>query len=180
MRFGCVVHPNCHLNEPMNKSPDLVAQALRPGALLQDEHNAIDAIVHAAYTATVELPVLSQAMQQLLRHFYLEEAIMFPPLLEAGLVMPVMVMQREHGEMWPFWERLVAACDTGTLDAAAKRQAHNLYLRLRVHNPKEEEVVYAAADKYVVEHPDATMVADLQRAVVPVGWKCTAVTQIPA
>ncbi|HEY3459830.1 MAG TPA: hypothetical protein VGL52_03315 [Casimicrobiaceae bacterium] len=35
------------------------------------------------------------------RHAYVEHEILLPPLMKAGLVMPVLVMKREHAQMWP-------------------------------------------------------------------------------
>lgn len=34
------------------------------------------------------------------RYIYLEEAFVFPPIRKAGMIMPIFVMTREHGELW--------------------------------------------------------------------------------
>ncbi|HEU0196890.1 MAG TPA: hemerythrin domain-containing protein [Nevskiaceae bacterium] len=153
------------------------AEPLSVRSTLSADHRDIDAVIDAVSTQAVEPAALMRALDELLRHFYVEEQLVFPPLLETGLVMPIQIMQQEHGEMWPMWQKLVEACATGEVDARSKRRAHELYLHLRVHNPKEEEVVYAAADAWLAGHPESTLLADLQHATVPTGWRCAAFSQ---
>jgi hypothetical protein len=73
-------------------------------ALLEHEHHEIDAGLEAflagldcGQTRTQDL---THAVEALRRHIYLEEAFLFPPLRAAGLIPPVLVMLREHGEIW--------------------------------------------------------------------------------
>ena len=41
-----------------------------------------------------------------------------------------------------------------------------------MHNPKEEQIVYAAADRYDPAYPDAPLIQAMAAAHVPEGWVC--------
>ena len=49
---------------------------------------------------TADTAPVVRAMESLRRHIFLEEQLLFPPLREAGMIAPVLVMLREHGEIW--------------------------------------------------------------------------------
>ena len=72
--------------------------------VLQREHHEIDSAIAAFIEKLdgggVQPEPLSAALEALRRHIYLEETILFPPIREAGMVMPIFVMMREHGELW--------------------------------------------------------------------------------
>jgi len=69
------------------------------------EHHEIDAGIEA-YVNSAESDALKRAkpllraVAALRRHIYLEEEIVFPYLPQGMLQMPLMVMRREHGELW--------------------------------------------------------------------------------
>lgn len=96
-----------------------------PSAALEHEHHAIDVAVEAFANADPsELtderrtePL--KAITLLRRHIYLEEVYLFPPLRAAGLVGPVMVMEYEHGKMWPVLDELESLLVEGISDGAA-------------------------------------------------------------
>src|SRR3546814_387339 len=74
------------------------------GAALEREHREIDGGIEE-FTANPapgreQAEPLVRAMAGLRRHIYLEEEFLFPPLREAGMMMPIFVMLREHGELW--------------------------------------------------------------------------------
>ena len=73
-------------------------------AALEHEHREIDEGIEAFTSgqadAETQTAPLTRAMDALRRHIYLEEEFLFPPLRSAGLMAPVFVMLREHGEMW--------------------------------------------------------------------------------
>ncbi|HET7173350.1 MAG TPA: hemerythrin domain-containing protein [Nocardioidaceae bacterium] len=79
---------------------------------LEREHQEIDAGI-AAYSAAAASGAaptdsLTSAMSALRRHIYLEEQFLFPPLRAAGMMAPVFVMIREHGQMWRTLDTLQA------------------------------------------------------------------------
>src|SRR5699024_8022758 len=81
------------------------------------------------------------------------------------------VMKKEHAEMWPYMQRLQAACEQQTALAELHEPALALFRLLQVHNPKEEEVVYTAADRLAAENPGAPWLAALHAETVPAGWR---------
>jgi regulator of cell morphogenesis and NO signaling len=73
-------------------------------AALQREHHEIDhgieAFLAGRREGRADFDALARAVEALRRHIFLEEEFLFPPLRAAGLVAPVFVMLREHGEIW--------------------------------------------------------------------------------
>ena len=108
---------------------------------------------------------------------YVEEVALFPPLETTGLTMPVFVMKREHGQMWPLIVRLETACANGASTESLRADCATLLQLLNMHNPKEEQILYAAADRYQPTHADASLVEAMAKAKMPNGWKCAMAPQ---
>jgi hemerythrin-like domain-containing protein len=143
-----------------------------PSKLLAVQHHQIDQGVQGIVDGSGAPAALAAALQLLRQHLYVEDAALFPPLAKSGLAMPVFVMQREHGQMWPLITALESACAAGADRAALHADAGQLQMLLKMHNPKEEQIVYAAADRYEPAHPDAPLVAAMAAAHMPDGWIC--------
>lgn len=143
-----------------------------PSKLLTVQHQQIDQPVEAGANGAGDAIALAAALKLLREHLYVEEVALFPPLAATGLTMPVFVMLREHGEMWPLIARLEAACAAGADAAALRSDARLLLMLLKMHNPKEEEVLYAAADRYEPMHPAASLIDAMAAARMPAGWMC--------
>lgn len=143
-----------------------------PSKLLAVQHHQIDQGVAGIVDGSGTPAALAAALKLLRQHLYVEEAALFPPLAKTGLTMPVFVMQREHGLMWPLITGLEAACAAGADRAALRTDADKLLMLLKMHNPKEEQIVYAAADRYEPAHPDASLVAAMAAARMPQDWVC--------
>lgn len=139
-----------------------------PGQLLKAQHRRIDTGIEGVLGGDNDLLPLREALTLLRRHVYLEEQFLFPPLASSGLGMPVFVMKREHGQMWPLMERLQMACDAGASAGTLGNDCRSLVQLLQIHNPKEEAVIYSAADQLA----DASLVENLDRAQPPAGWSC--------
>ncbi len=112
------------------------------------------------------------ALKLLRQHVYVEEHALFPPLAETGLAMPIFVMNREHGLMWPLIRDLEAACEAGAAADTLREDARNLMQLLKIHNVKEVEVIYAAADRYANANPDAALAQAVAAARMPEDWVC--------
>ncbi|BBZ00504.1 hemerythrin domain-containing protein [Mycolicibacterium fallax] len=138
--------------------------ATDPAVAYTAEHRAIDAEIERFLDAPDDGAALRTALDTLRRHIYLEEKFMFPPLRAAGLMMPIMVMIREHGELW----RAMDAIEAGDPDPAACRE---LLRMLAVHNDKEEPIVYPQATELDCA---ADLTELLTEAAMPDGWVCAA------
>ncbi|MEZ5608559.1 MAG: hemerythrin domain-containing protein [Burkholderiaceae bacterium] len=138
-----------------------------PSALLEQQHRRIDEGIKAALKGTAPRAVLVEALLLLREHIHLEEAVLFPPLERAGLTMPIFVMQREHGQMWPLIQALTDAGD----DARWQGAGRELFQMLQIHNPKEEQILYRAADE-LAQRDDGALIQALQAAQMPAGWVC--------
>lgn len=143
-----------------------------PSALLGRQHRQIDAGVKGIVDGDGNLAALGSSLKLLRLHVFVEEELLFPPLAQSGLAMPVFVMKREHGEMWPLLIELNHACMIAAPVSGLHDSAEWLMRRLNVHNPKEEEIVYTAADRLVAGAPDGPLTKALAAAEVPAGWVC--------
>ena len=143
-----------------------------PAQLLEDQHRRIDRGIKGIFDGSGGLAELAEALQLLRLHIYLEEAVLFPPLEASGLTMPIFVMQREHGPMWPLIEALLAACRAGCATADVQEDASELFKLLMIHNRKEEQIVYSAADRLAPGGAPAELLAALKAARMPEGWRC--------
>ncbi|NLG19898.1 MAG: hemerythrin domain-containing protein [Actinomycetales bacterium] len=156
---------------------------------LEREHDEIDAGLEAfaegLAAGTFREDDLSRAATALRRHIYLEEEFLFPPLRAAGMLPPVLVMLREHGEIWRTLDALEVEAnrlketvgpDVGEHPVAGSGEAadtcRDLLEILAEHNAKEEPIIYPQGD--VVLAPDVKQ--DLHDFILegqmPQGWVC--------
>ena len=161
-------------------------------ALLREHHDidaGIEAFAAAAtHAAAPDSPEsiaawarpLTDAMAALRRHIYLEEVIVFPKLRQGALMMAIMVMIREHGELW----RAMDTLDEQLAGAASKTAApdpdalvahcRSMLALLEKHNMKEEPVIYPHLDSDL-DGPTARLLsAFLDEGEMPEGWTCEA------
>ena len=141
------------------------------GAALEREHREIDSGIETYLAQSDDRNSLQRAMAGLRRHIYLEEAFLFPPLRAAGMFGPIMVMLREHGELWQTMEGLDAQLADG---AAAEQSCRRLLGLLARHNEKEEPIVYPQADQVLPGQDAADLHAFLRSGDLPPGWVCQA------
>jgi hypothetical protein len=142
------------------------------GAALEREHREIDEGIEAftAEPASARDPrPLTGAIRALRRHIYLEEEFLFPPLRGAGLVAPVLVMLREHAQIWATLDALDRELSAGDTELALCRR---LTVELLHHNLKEEKILYPQVDEVLAE-PMAARARDfLDSGELPGGWVC--------
>lgn len=157
--------------------------AVLPSQVLATQHRRIDAGVRGVAEGEGDAGALGDAIALLRAHLYAEEAVLFPPLVKSGLAMPVFVMKREHGQMWPLIESLATACASAQSPESLREDCRRLFQLLQMHNPKEETIVYTAADRLAAEPAGASLAAGLEAAQVPDGWTCelaSRAAQVPA
>lgn len=143
-----------------------------PSELMTGQHRRIDHGIHGIVDGSGQLEALAASLALLRLHVYVEEELLFPPLAAAGLTMPVFVMKREHGQMWPLLETLATGCASSAPVESLREPARQLFQLLQMHNPKEEQIVYTAADRLVVGASDGTLAARLDAVHVPDDWIC--------
>lgn len=167
--------------DPANPSP---MESLE--AALTREHREIDSsieeFVAAAETGRVLAEPLVRAMEALRRHIYLEETFLFPPIRSAGLMMPVLVMLREHGALWDAMAAIeddltaLAQEDPATIGRVLDN-CRQLLGMLDQHNAKEEPVIYPRADLDLDEAMHDDLADFLHAGTTPADWTCAAATR---
>lgn len=95
---------------------------------------------------------LMTALKALRRHIYLEVEIVFPHLRKGALMMPLMVMRKEHGQLW---QRIAALEESLGSSSDVSMPADDVGIEvictkilelLDLHNMKEEPVIYPHMD----------------------------------
>lgn len=148
---------------------------------LTREHHEIDAAIEAFSGADPGASVaqwaqpLVDGLRALRRHIYLEEDLVFPPLSQGALRMPIMVMLVEHGEMWRRLHALDALLAREDVDAEPQRSAAidactELLELLANHNSKEEPVIYPHIDPELDADAKAYLEDFLATGTTPEGW----------
>lgn len=145
-------------------------------AALEREHGEIDrdiaTFIQELSRGSAQPEVLTAALDTLRRHIYLEETFLFPPIREAGMVMPIFVMMREHGQLWQTMDTLTLLL-AGRDDGPRLEQAcRELLEQLHRHNSKEEPIIYPHADTDLPPHTSAELTRFIETGRTPEGWVC--------
>lgn len=148
--------------------------------LLEREHHEIDGGIEEyanglTWGETNPAPLV-RAMNALRRHIYLEEEFIFPTLRTAGLMMPVFVMLREHGEIWDAMSALDRQLSDGTDPDTLGDACRELLTRLDAHNSKEEPIIYPRADAELSDEASNRLRDFLDAGAMPEGWRCEKAT----
>lgn len=151
-------------------------------AMLTREHREIDSAIELfadePLRGTIRTELLTRTLEALRRHIYLEELMVFPPIREAGLSMPVFVMMREHGQLWRTMDAVAAQLADGT--DALRDSCRHLLDQLNRHNSKEEPIIYAHADGDLPPHLSAELHRFIESGCRPEGWVCRHAREVPA
>lgn len=147
-------------------------------AVLEDEHRWIDErfakFQRGLEAGRAEAGPFEEAAAKLHRHIYLEEEMLFPHVETRGLAGPTTVMTMEHGEIC---QRLDAVRDLLASGAEAS-QVLEVFGALRglleEHNAKEEQIFYPASDQLLTAEELAAVLAQVEDAEAPEGWRCRA------
>jgi len=149
---------------------------LAVAAALQREHREIDggieAFIDKLDCGSVQSELLTAVLEALRRHIYLEEVLLFPPIREAGMVMPILVMLREHGQLWRTMNTLTDQLFDGTDIPLLRDTCSQLLDQLHQHNSKEEPVIYPHADADLPPQTSAELTRFIQTGRTPDGWVC--------
>jgi hemerythrin-like domain-containing protein len=143
---------------------------------LEVEHRSIDErleqFVAGLAKGEVQADAFRASAQELRHHIYVEEAYLFPPLKAAGMIPSVLVMLREHGEMWGVLEAIDRLLEQDEPDVAALRaECARLMQQLDAHNMKEEQILYPAADTTLSPADLEQVSTSLVDGDLPEGWR---------
>ncbi|MGH3558677.1 MAG: hemerythrin domain-containing protein [Mycobacterium sp.] len=159
------------LDEGVNALPDEVLSVV-----LERQHREIDSgistFIEKIDAGSVQPELLAAALEALRRHLYLEEIFLFPPIREAGMVMPIFVMMREHGELWRTMCTLTDLLADGADSEQLRDTCRQLLGQLDQHNSKEEPVIYPHADTDLPPQVSAELDRFIQTGRIPDGWIC--------
>jgi hemerythrin-like domain-containing protein len=145
-------------------------------AALEREHREtdrdIEAFVDGLMAGAGDAKELMRAMDLLRRHIYFEEELLFPLLRLTGMIAPLFVMLREHGELWRSMDSLekLLADDAGA--DALSGACQQLLALLASHNSKEEPIVYPHAGATLGAAADDALRAFVTDGHMPYGWVC--------
>jgi iron-sulfur cluster repair protein YtfE (RIC family) len=158
-------------NEPSGQ-----AQRESLSRALEQEHREIDEVIKGWADGTPpgrdERAALGRAVEELRRHIYAEEELLFPPLRDAGMVGPILVMLREHADMWPLLDALDSRLVHDGEDELLRTTCRKLLILLAHHNPKEEQILYPEIDR-IVPADTAPAVHELREVGrIPADWTC--------
>ncbi|OBH43426.1 hemerythrin domain-containing protein [Mycobacterium mantenii] len=116
--------------------------------------------------------LVTSMLEVLRRHIYLEEVFVFPPIRETGIVMPIFVMMREHGQLWRTMDALTDLLADGNDSLRLRDTCVQLLDQLHRHNFKEEPPVYLHADYHLPAPTSAELSRFLVTGRIPDGWVC--------
>src|SRR5699024_2122810 len=86
---------------------------------------------------------------------------------------PVLVMLREHGELWGTLETIDRLLDAASPDLDALREAcGRLGEQLDAHNQKEEAIIYRAAVEQLDPQTQESVAMALADETMPARWRC--------
>lgn len=143
---------------------------------LEKEHVDIDAGIEAfrqgLVGGTPPVDTMLKALAAHRRHIYLEETILFPPLRAGGLFAAILVMLREHGEMWQLMDQLDPLITAGGTDPRIPELIAQFVDLIDRHNEKEEATIYAKADELLNAAASDDLRAFMATGAMPEGWVC--------
>lgn len=146
------------------------------GTALEEDHRDIDARFEAfaasLSTDRVDVAALGDGTRALRHHIFVEEEIHFPVLRGAGVLGPILVMLREHGEIWDLLDRLEQQVRDEAPSAQLAETWQRLFQVLEAHNAKEEQILYPTGDQILSPEQADEICTALAAGRTPAGWVC--------
>ena len=150
---------------------------LSVGEVLERDHHRIDGYFETfAQSLSGEGPIDAEAFSTgaagLRHHIYVEEVLHFPAMKAGGLMGPVFVMLREHGELWDRMDEIATKLESGASAAEIVPVWKALEDGLEAHNDKEEKILYPAGDDLLTDDLGEEILETLANPDIPEGWTC--------
>lgn len=133
---------------------------------------AIELFIEKLEDGSMQTELIVAMLDALRQHIYLEEVFLFPPIRETGIVMPVVAMMREHGQLWATMENLTQLLTDPEDSPRLKAACNQLLDQLHKHNFKEEPVIYLHANYDLPASTSAELTRFVVTGRVPEGWVC--------
>lgn len=144
-----------------------------PGRLLEAQHQDIDRDALALMEQRGNQETLDRMLALLRLHIYIEEEILFPAVATPALAMPVYILQYEHARIWRFLDNLQNSAEqTQASSEALAEDCRRLFKIFEMHNPKEEDLIYEAAERVAEADPEDKLLTAIKTAQFPDRWVC--------
>lgn len=141
--------------------------------LLTEQHHLIKAGIHGLVDGSGSREELRESVLLLRKHIYGEETALFPVLdRDQRYWMALAQMRWEHGDMWPHIEACIDLLDKNAWLDDFIPAASTLLNLLHIHDPKEEEGLYAAAHLYQSGKDGPALAELFATPDLPSGWRC--------
>src|SRR5690606_6189552 len=95
-----------------------------------------------------------------------------PALRASGLMAPILVMLREHGQIWDLLDALESGLAEGAPTGVVAETWAELEQVLAEHNLKEERILYPAGDQVLPAEVAEEVLTGLASGITPQGWVC--------
>lgn len=147
---------------------------LHASAILEADHHRMDAgfatFMKRARAGTVATDTITPAIEAMRRHLWVEEEYFFPALEEAGVVGPVKIMLREHGEIWNLLDELERLLALPSPHPDMMLTVCSAIMQISAqHNFKEENILFATADQFL-DSSIGRRIEEGLRMERPSGW----------
>jgi regulator of cell morphogenesis and NO signaling len=133
---------------------------------------AIGLFIELLEAGRMQTELMAATLEALRRHIYLEEVFLFPPIRDAGIVMPILGMLREHGQLWATMESLAELLTDPEDSPRRKAACHQLLDQLHTHSFNEEPAIYLHANYELPASTNAELARFVATGRLPEGWKC--------
>ena len=150
---------------------------LSVGEVLEQDHHRIDGYFEVFAKSLredgqIDAEAFATGAAGLRHHIYVEEVLHFPAMKAGGLMGPVLVMLREHGQLWDRMDEIAGQLVAGAARSEIVPVWKALEDGLEAHNDKEEKILYPAGDDLLTEDLGDEILTTLADPNIPEGWTC--------
>lgn len=142
-------------------------------ALLAAQHHDMELGIAGLVDGSGSRVEFRDAVLLLRKHIYVEETALFPVIdRDRARWMALAQMRFEHGDMWPHIESALALLEARADLETMLDDATAMQRLLQRHDRKEEEAIYAVADRYAADGGQPPLAGLFATMTIPDGWRC--------
>jgi regulator of cell morphogenesis and NO signaling len=147
------------------------------GALLERDHERIDLLLTdfagSLSNAAPDVETFTAAAHALRHHIYVEEEFHFPTVLEHGFEVQMLILIREHGQIWDALDKIETMLADPAVPLEHTMSAwRDFEFILAEHNRKEESLAYPAGDDLLPGELAVRAAERLLSGERPPDWAC--------